>query len=267
MKNTITVEHHVITEAATRLANASRTGTPCLPVRDLIGREDVASAYRIQSRNIEASIKSGRTVVGRKIGLTSAAVQKQLGVDQPDFGVLLDDFDVSRSAGAVDVTRLMQPRIEAEIAFSLSADILEPISVEQAASFVDRVFASFEIVDSRIAGWDISLADTVADNASSGLFVLGDSISCKDSPDLARVTMIMTADGEQVSAGRGSDCLGSPWEALVWLANTSLSFGSPLRAGEVVLSGALGPMVTVAPGSTYAASLSGIGDVTATFIA
>lgn len=261
-----TVEQHTIDDAADRLADAAKTATPCAPVRDLIGREDIDAAYRIQSRNIDALLRSGRTVVGRKIGLTSPAVQKQMGVDRPDFGVLLDDFDVSRDA-EVDSGRLLQPRIEAEIAFVLSSDIDEPITAENAPSFVDQVFASFEIVDSRVAGWDISLADTVADNASSGLYVLGDSISRGAAPDLTEVTMTMTADGVQVSSGKGSDCLGSPWEALAWLANTSLSYGSPLRAGEVILSGALGPMVPVTPGSTYAASISGIGSVTATFSA
>ncbi|OZE92399.1 2-keto-4-pentenoate hydratase [Rhodococcoides fascians] len=260
------VKDSVIEKLSDRLADAARTSTPCAPVRDLIGREDIDAAYRIQSRNIDALLAAGRTVVGRKIGLTSPAVQKQLGVDQPDFGVLLDDFDVSGDA-PVDSARLLQPRIEAEIAFILSSDIDEPITAEQAPQFVEQVFASFEIVDSRIAGWDISLADTVADNASSGLYVLGGSISRADAPDLAEVTMTMTADGKQVSAGKGSDCLGSPWAALVWLANTSFSYGSPLRAGEVILSGALGPMVAVTPGSTYTASISGIGDVTATFTA
>ncbi|MBY4383815.1 fumarylacetoacetate hydrolase family protein [Rhodococcus fascians] len=260
------VKDSVIEKLSDRLADAARTRTPCTPVRDLIGHEDIDAAYRVQSRNIDALLASGRTVVGRKIGLTSPAVQKQLGVDQPDFGVLLDDFDVSGDS-PIDSARLLQPRIEAEIAFKLSSDIDDQLTVEQAPSFVDRVFASFEIVDSRIAGWDISLADTVADNASSGLYVLGESISRVDAPDLAEVTMTMTADGEQVSAGNGSDCLGSPWAALVWLANTSLSYGSPLRAGEVILSGALGPMVAVAPRSTYTASISGIGSVSATFTA
>lgn len=261
-----TVEQHVIHAAADRLAEAARTLTPCEPVRDLIGRDDIDAAYRIQSRNIGALLDTGRTVVGRKIGLTSPAVQKQIGVDQPDFGVLLDDFDVSGDS-AVDSTRLLQPRIEAEIAFVLSSDITEPITAAHAPDFVSTVYASFEIVDSRVANWDISLADTVADNASSGLYVLGDSLPLDQVPELADVRMTMTADGVQVSSGIGSDCLGSPWEALVWLANTSLSYGSGLRAGEVILSGALGPMVPVTPGSTYSASISGIGNVTATFSA
>ncbi|WP_206511711.1 fumarylacetoacetate hydrolase family protein [Rhodococcus sp. BGS-1C] len=260
------VDEHAIDEAAQRLAAASHTSTPCAPVRDLIDRADIDAAYRIQTRNIDSLIAGGRRVIGRKIGLTSASVQQQVGVDQPDFGVLLDDFDVSDDP-AVDSSRLLQPKIEAEIAFTLSADIDELITADQAPNYVDRVFASFEIVDSRIAGWDISLADTVADNASSGLFVLGDSVAKDDAPDLAGIEMTMTADGDHVSAGTGSDCLGSPWKALVWLANTSLSYGSPLRAGEVILSGALGPMVPVKPGATYTASITGIGGVSATFTA
>jgi 2-keto-4-pentenoate hydratase len=260
------VQQHAIDEAADRLATAAATRAPCVPVRDVIGREDIAAAYRIQSRNIDDALANGRRIVGRKVGLTSPAVQKQLGVDQPDFGVLLDDMDCT-TADAVDVTRLLQPRIEAEIAFVVVSDITEPITTVEAPNFVSDVCAAFEIVDSRIANWDISLADTVADNASSGLFVLGDSLPCSEVPELADVTMTMFADGKYASSGTGSDCLGSPWAALAWLANTSILYGSPLRAGEVVLSGALGPMVSVTAGSSYTASIAGIGDVSATFTA
>jgi 2-keto-4-pentenoate hydratase len=128
----------VISEAADRLATASATGTPCAPVRDLIGRDDIDAAYRIQSRNIAAAQAHGRTVVGRKIGLISRAVQKQLGVDRPDFGLLLDDMDCTRDS-SVDFTRLLQPRIEAEIAFVLGSDIIEPITAKAAPGFVDEV--------------------------------------------------------------------------------------------------------------------------------
>lgn len=258
------VDSHLIRSAAERLAAASTSGQPCAPVRDLLGTEDVRAAYEVQTQNIDALLAQGRRIAGRKIGLTSLAVQKQLGVDQPDFGVLLDDFDCSGQS-AVDSSRLLQPRIEAEVAFRLSSDIDKAITTAEAPAFVDEVFASFEIVDSRIAGWDISLVDTVADNASSGLYVLGAGVALDSAPDLAAVTMTMTANGENVSNGVGSDCLGSPWEALVWLANTLTSFGSPLRAGEVILSGALGPMVPVTRGTTYTATISGIGDVSATF--
>lgn len=262
----MTTVERSISEAAGRLAEAARSRTPCPPVRDLIGRTDIDAAYRIQSVNIEASLAAGRGVVGRKIGLTSPAVQNQLGVGQPDFGVLLDDMDYT-GLPTVDSDRLLQPRIEAEVAFILAHDIDTEITVDQAPQFVDQVAAAFEIVDSRVADWDISLADTVADNASSGLYVLGDALPCDAAPELSEVEMTMTADGEQVSSGRGSDCLGSPWHALVWLANTSRAYGAPLRSGEVILSGALGPMVPTTPGSTYTASISGLGDVIAVFSA
>ncbi|WP_280257302.1 2-keto-4-pentenoate hydratase [Nocardia wallacei] len=259
-----TVQPHTIGAAAERLAAAAATRTPCAPIRDLIGPDDLDAAYEIQQRNIDALLAGGRTRVGRKIGLTSPAVQRQLGVAQPDFGVLLDDFDCTGD-DKVDLGRLLQPRIEAEIAFTLSGDILDPITAAEAPHFVERVHAAFEIVDSRIADWDIGFADTVADNASSGLYVLGDSLPTAAAPDLVAVTMNMTSGGEQISTGRGADCLGSPWEALAWLANTCCVFGSPLRAGEVTLSGALGPMAPVTPGATYRAHISGIGSVTATF--
>jgi 2-keto-4-pentenoate hydratase len=231
-------------------------------VRDLIGGDDIDAAHRVQSRNVETLLASGKHIVGRKIGLTSPAVQKQLGVDQPDFGVLFDDMDCS-----VDSTRLQQPKIEAEIAFVLSADIPDRITAEQAPEFVDGVYGALEIVDSRVANWDITLRDTVADNASSGLYVLGDRVNRADAPDLAQVSMTATADRVQVSHGKGPDCLGSPWEAPAWLANTSLAYGARLRAGDVVLPGALGAMAPVTPGSTYITTISGIGSATAIFTA
>lgn len=262
----MTTQVNVIEAAAERLATATRTGTPCEPVRDLIGSDDIEAAYRVQTLNIEALVASGRRIVGRKTGLTSPAVQKQLGVDQPDFGVLLDDMDCTGDA-EIDSNRLLQPKVEAEIAFVLSRDITAPITEAEAPQYVSDVYASFEIVDSRIAGWDIRLADTVADNASSGLYVLGDRCDRASAPDLPGVEMTMTEDGVQVSAGKGSDCLGSPWNALAWLANIAIEYGTVLHAGDVVLSGALGPMVPAKPGSTYVTTISGIGSATAVFSA
>lgn len=262
----MTTQVNVIEAAAERLAAATRAGTPCEPVRDLIGSDDIEAAYRVQTLNIEALVASGRRIVGRKTGLTSPAVQKQLGVDQPDFGVLLDDMDCTGDA-EVDSTRLLQPKVEAEIAFVLSRDITAPITEAEAPQYVSDIYASFEIVDSRIANWDIRLADTVADNASSGLYVLGDRCDRESAPDLAGVEMTMTEDGVQVSQGKGSDCLGSPWNALAWLANTAIEYGTVLYAGDVILSGALGPMVPAKPGSTYVTTISGIGSATAVFSA
>ncbi|WP_041451340.1 2-keto-4-pentenoate hydratase [Hoyosella subflava] len=259
-----TVAQRVVDTAAGRLSAAAATKTPSQPIRDLIGTHDIDSAYRIQSVNIAAELARGKRVVGRKIGLTAQAVQNQLGVDQPDFGVLLDDMDCTGEP-TIDITRLLQPRIEAEIAFVLSHDITDEIDAATAPHYVQTVFAAFEIVDSRVANWDISLADTVADNASSGLYVLGQSLPVEAVPPLSEVTMTLLEDGKEVSHGRGSDCLGSPWNALAWLANTSRAYGSILREGDVVLSGALGPIVPVSPGGSYHASITGIGDVSATF--
>ncbi|WP_307828326.1 fumarylacetoacetate hydrolase family protein [Antrihabitans sp. YC2-6] len=205
---------------------------------DLGDPDDVDTTYRVQTHNVTAAVDAGRRIVGRKIGLTPPAVQRQLRVDQPDFGVLFADMDCSNDA-RVEHVRLLQPRIEAEIAFVLARDINAFITADTASDFVDRIVAAFEIVESRIEAWNISLADTVAENASSGLYVLGGSIPSTDAPDLSAIEMTMTENGTDISHGVGSDRLGSPWHALAWLANTSLSFGSPLHAGGVVLSGAL----------------------------
>lgn len=255
---------HAVREAADRLAAATQTGEPCTPIRDLIGPADLESAYEIQSRNITSLVEAGHRIVGRKIGLTSPAVQEQLGVDTPDFGALLDDMDCSHDA-EIDLGRLIQPRIEAEIAFILSREINEPISFIEATDYVSDLYAAFEIVDSRISDWDISLADTVADNASSGLYVLGSRLARADAPDLAEIKMAMFKNATLVSQGKGSDCLGSPWRSLAWLANSALKYGFSLQKGGVVLSGALGPMVPVTRGDTYTATISGIGSVTASF--
>jgi 2-keto-4-pentenoate hydratase len=266
---TTDVAASALDEAARRLAEADRTRTPCAPVRDLIGGTDVVAAYAVQTRNRDAAIAAGRRVVGRKIGLTAPAVQRQLGVDRPDFGYLYDDMDVSGSS--VGPGRLLQPKIEAEIAFELGIDLDGPVDVDGVRAAIRRVRPALEIVDSRVAGWDITFGDTVADNASAGLYVLGpDVIEVSGPEELARlalpqVAMTLTVDGEPASSGRGADCLGDPVAALHWLAIAAHQHGDPLRAGQVVLSGALGPMVPVAPGRHVEAEISGIGAVAVRF--
>ncbi|BDT91258.1 MULTISPECIES: 2-keto-4-pentenoate hydratase [Nocardia] len=254
------------TLAAGRLSAAARSGTPCAPVRDLIGADDIAAAYAVQELLTAERIAAGAEVVGRKIGLTSPAVQRQLGVDQPDFGVLFDDMRY-RQATPVPLSRLLQPKVEAEIAFALAADLVDgPLDAEQVRSAVDYAVAALEIVDSRIAGWDITFGDTVADNASSGLFVLGTDRRTLDSFEPVAAQMRMAIDGAEVSTGTGAACLGDPLHALAWLARTTREFGRPLRAGQVVLSGALGPMAAIEGPATVTADITGLGSVTATFI-
>jgi 2-oxopent-4-enoate hydratase len=234
-------------------------------VRDVLPTGDVDAAYAVQAALIAHRTAGGARAVGRKIGLTSPKVQAQLGVSQPDFGVLLDDMACAQDQ-PVDITRLIQPKIEAELAFILATD-LDQASVSEAdvAAATAHVVAALEIVDSRIADWDISILDTVADNASCGLFVLGDQQVPPANIDVTAVQMTLRRDGEIVSAGTGADCLGSPLAAVAWLARTVRRYGFPLCAGEVVLSGALGPMVNVEPGSRYTAAISGVGTVSAGF--
>ncbi len=255
-----------IQTATARLADAAAHRRPCPPVRDLLPAGDIGAAYAVQTALINARISNGAQVVGRKIGLTNPKVQAQLGVDQPDFGMLLDDMACPQDI-PVDHTRLLQPRIEAEIAFVLNGDLGQPggISVDAVRAAVDYAVPALEIVDSRIAGWDIGIVDTVADNASSGLFVLGDTRTPLHRFDPVTVTMTMTRAGNVVSAGTGAECLGDPLAAVAWLAATAREYGMPLRAGDVVLSGALGPMVPVAPGDTFRAEVTGLGPVHASF--
>ncbi|WP_139984091.1 2-keto-4-pentenoate hydratase [Nocardioides litoris] len=251
-------------QAVERLALAQQAQTPCAPVRDLIGA-DAAAAYAVQRAGIARRVESGATVVGRKVGLTSPAVQAQLGVDQPDLGVLLDDMGHPDGA-TVARAGLLQPKVEAEVAFVLGADLVDgDLGPDQVRAAVDHAVAAIEIVDSRIAGWDITFTDTVADNGSSALYVLGTTTRTLAEVEPIDVEMTMTRNGEVVSTGNGAACLGDPLLALAWLARTARNFGEPLRAGQVILSGALGPMVTVEPGDTFAAHISGLGTVSVTF--
>ncbi|MET8408496.1 fumarylacetoacetate hydrolase family protein [Streptomyces sp. NPDC005195] len=254
-------------KAADALWEAERVGVPCPPVRDLFPDGDTASAYAVQRINIERRLTAGRRIVGRKIGLTSPAVQRQLGVEQPDFGALLSDMAVA-DGGIVPHGRLLQPKVEAEVALVLGSGL--PHRESTAADVmraVDFALPALEIVDSRIAEWDIAFTDTVCDNASAGLFVLGSRPVPLTSLDLRSVRMTLLRGGEKVSEGKGTDCLDSPLNAAVWLASTLAGLGDPLQAGDIVLTGALGPMVTARPGDAFEARISGLGSVRACFAA
>jgi 2-keto-4-pentenoate hydratase len=252
-------------EALDRLNEARATRRPCSPVRDLLPADDVDAAYAVQSAWAARQVAAGARIVGRKVGLTNPVVQKQLGVDQPDFGVLLDTMACPADV-PIDITRTLQPKIEAEIAFVLARDLTAPvIGPADVAAATAYVVAALEIVDSRIAAWDIDIVDTVADNASSGLFALGEQHVELGELDLPACLMSLHRNGAVVSEGSGSACLGDPLIAVAWLAATARNHGRPLRAGEVVLSGALGPMVPVAPGDEFHAQISGLGEVRANF--
>lgn len=252
-------------EAAARLLAAHNSGTPCAPVRDLIALDDVAGAYAVQEINTRHWLDQGRRLVGRKIGLTSQAVQKQLGVDQPDFGMLFADMSVCDDE-PVALGRVIQPKVEAEVAFVLGRDLtVEQATLADLIGAIDYALAAIEIVGSRVANWDIRLVDTVADNASSGLFVLGSTPFALNGLDLRDCTMQMTRNGEVASTGVGHACLGHPLNATLWLARKMVEVGRPLMAGDIVLSGALGPMSVVNPGDRFEAVVGGLGSVRAKF--
>jgi 2-keto-4-pentenoate hydratase len=234
--------------AALALRSARAARRPIAPISASYGIAGLEAAYAVAELNTQARIAEGRQVVGKKIGLTSRSVQQQLGVDQPDFGVLFDDMEFLNGA-SIPMQRLMQPKVEAEVAFVVGEDLscAEP-SWGQFLRVIAYAAPAIEIVDSAIADWKISLVDTVADNASCGLYVLGDQPVALGGLSLAEVGMHMTRNGEVVSVGSGAACMGHPLRAAYWLARTMAARGQNLKAGEVILSGALGPMVPVAAG-------------------
>ena len=223
------------------------------------------SAYKVQELLLEEQLSAGARISGWKIGLTSTAVQEQLGVAQPDFGVLLEHRGYLGGA-VISCGGLLQPRIEAEIGFVLGSDLPDrEVDEADVMNATDFVCAVLEIPDSRIQDWDIAITDTVADNASSGLYVVGSQRRPLKDCDVVATKMTLWRDDKVVSEGNGAACLGNPVMAVVWLANMLQSFGKTLRAGDLILSGALGPMVPVEDGARFRAELTGIGDVAVSF--
>jgi 2-keto-4-pentenoate hydratase len=246
--------------AAARLRDSYTKG-PIAPLRDIIDPTDIIGAYNIQHINTRYWQESGRRIVGRKVGLTSKAVQTQLGVGRPDFGVLFADMAVE-DGGELLASACIQPKCEAEVAIVLAHDLTDPdVEIAQVAAATACVHAAIEIVDSRIADWKITFADTVADNGSSAFFVLGAEQKRLEGLDLYTCGMALEVDGEVVSVGSGAACLDHPLNAAAWLARTMAAAGEPLRAGDVILTGALGPMVPLIPGYSVTARIGGLGSV------
>lgn len=251
-------------ELARRLREAYTAGA-IPPLRDGLSPTDATGAYDVQEINTRIWAAQGRRIVGRKAGLTAKAVQAQLGVDQPDFGVLFDDMRVA-DGGTLDPVRCLQPKAEAEIAFVLGADLPSPdTTAAQVALAVGSVHAAIEIVDSRIADWKITFADTVADNGSSAFFVLADQGLPLAGLDLEGAAMEMTFNGEIVSTGTGAAALGNPLNAAAWLARTLAARGDPLKAGDILLAGALGPMAALSPDVVVTTRIVGIGECSFTY--
>ncbi|WP_395658304.1 2-keto-4-pentenoate hydratase [Nocardioides sp.] len=252
--------------AAKLLLDAYASGTPVAPLVSIFDGLTIEDAYEVQLAQVESMVQAGRTVKGMKVGLTSAAMQNLLGVRQPDFGHLLDDFFFLEHEPIPLAGRFLQPRVEPEVAFVLKRPLRGPgVTVHEAVAAVDFVLPALEIVDSRIADWKISIVDTVADNASSGGLVLGSTPTPLHEVDLRLGGCVFRRNGEVVGTGAGGAVLGSPISSLVWLANTVGALGTALEAGWVVLPGAITAMQPVAPGDTFTATFSGLSSVTARF--
>lgn len=251
-------------ELADRLHRAEIDREPCEPL-SATHEIDIEDAYAIQQINLDRKIADGARLVGRKIGLTSRAVQEWLGVDEPDFGGLLNTMAVP-NGGEVPTGRLLQPRVEGELAFVLKRDLRGPgVTPHEVIAAVDFLLPSIEIIDSRVKDWTFRIADTIADNASSGLFAVGSQPAGLGSVDTRRIGLTLRKNGRVVSTGAGAACLGDPIAAVVWLANRLGDLGTTLEAGQIILSGALGPVVPVEPGDTITATIGRFPPVAVSF--
>jgi len=237
------------------------------PLTTRVPSIDIYDAYRVSMRLLDRRRKEGEKIVGKKIGVTSKPVQDMLGVHQPDFGFLLDTMHVpDGSSISLAKHRLIQPRAEGEIAFVLKKDLRGPgVTEEQVLDATDYVSPCFEIVDSRIRDWKIKIQDTIADNASCGVFVLGPTRVKPEGLDLAAVKMEIRKNGAPVASGTGAAVQGHPATAVAWLANTLGQFGIPFLAGEIILSGSLAPLLPAVPGDRFEMTLSGIGGASVEF--
>lgn len=253
---------------ADELLAAHRDRHPIEPLTTTHPQLTLDEAYAIQLAQVAAWTSAGRRVVGHKVGLTSRAMQELLGVDEPDYGHLLDDMvhADSGSGAFLDPGRFLQPRVEPEIGFILGAPLRGPgVTPEQAGAAVQSVVASLEVVDSRIADWRIGLFDTIADNASSGAVVVGPDRVPLDGLDLPATACELTRNGAVVGTGTGAAVMGDPLVVLAWLANTLGARGITLQAGHLVIPGAVCAMVPIAAGDTITATFTGLGSVTARF--
>jgi 2-oxopent-4-enoate/cis-2-oxohex-4-enoate hydratase len=254
-------EHEFIQTQGQRLYAALRAAKTLPPLTDSHPEMTVEQAYRISLHMLRLREASGERVIGKKIGVTSKPVQDMLNVHQPDFGFLTSSMQFEDGASvSLRQAGLIQPRAEGEIAFMLNKDLQGPgVTREDVLAATEWVAPCFEIVDSRIDDWKIRIQDTVADNASCGVFVVGRQHTDPRSLDLAAVAMQMTRNGEPAGQGLGSAVQGHPAEAVAWLANTLGAFGIPFKAGEVILSGSLAPLVPALAGDHFAMAIDGLG--------
>lgn len=254
-----------VVEAADRLWRAAKDCVPIEPLTDTLPHMTLAAAYAIQAHNVRRKVESGRAIRGYRMGRTSGPRQDMLGVAEPDFGMLIDDMFVD-DGNVVPITTFLQPRVVAEIGFLMADDLVGPgVSTSDALAAIDGILPVIEIVDSRIADWRVQVADTVADNASSGRVVLGSRVTPASAIDLRLVGLLLYRNGVATESGAGAAALGNPLRCLTWLANRLLPPERGLRRGDIVLSGPLHRLVPVRPYDAYQAEFAHLGTVTVQF--
>lgn len=255
------MSQEIKTAVAARLREAETTLRPVAPFAHELGTGNIAIAYAVQRINVKHWSSNGRRLVGRKIGLTSKTVQEQLGVDQPDYGTLFSDMAIEHG-DSINREKLIAPRVEGEIALILERDISNAdATIAEVMQAVGFVVPALEIVDSRIKDWKISIVDTIADNGASSRFVLGVEPRRLQDLDLENCGMTLLRNHEVKSVGTGSACLGHPLKAALWLARTVVNHGEPLKAGDIILTGALGPMVEARSGDLFDCHIGGFSAV------
>lgn len=248
------------------LYDALKACTTVVPLTSRYPDMTIEDAYHVQQRLMARRLETGERIIGKKIGVTSRAVMNMLGVHQPDFGYLTSAM-VYNEGESIALDSMIQPKAEGEIAFILKKDLMGPgLSNADVLAATEGVMACFEIVDSRIENWKIKIQDTVADNASCGVMVLGDQMINPRDVDLTTCGMVLERNGEIVGTGAGAAAMGSPVNAVTWLANTLGRLGIPLKAGEVILSGSLAAMIPAARGDHFRVSIGGIGGCSVKFI-
>lgn len=254
--------------AALALLEAERTGQPIEPLSDWWDDITIADAYAVQRHGLDHRLNDGQRVVGRKIGLTSAAMQEMLGVDQPDFGYITDTM-LFPSGAAIASERLIEPRIEAEIAFRFRGPLEDPITPDALLRTPTEIAPALEVIDSRVSDWRIKIADTIADNASSALVIVGDFVPLGNT-DLAALESTLTvtqADGSSASVtGTGAAVLGHPANAIQWLADALLTYaGETIEEDQIILPGAMARAIPFASGASARATFTDIGSIDASF--
>lgn len=255
-------------EVADELAAAERTRVPVEPISTRFPSFDVADAYRVQTINLRRRLDAGAARVGHKVGLTNKRMQEQLGVNEPDFGFLLDDMQVP-DGHALAVGAFIQARIEPEICFMLARDLVGPgVTRADVMAATSALAPALEVIDSRIVDWKIKLVDTVADNASSARVVVGPWTNVSgDEFDVVSAEGWIERDGDVVATGHGFDVFGDPAAAVAWLVNKLAEFGGGIRAGEIVIPGALTASLPLESGSLFTAAIDGLGSVSLEVVA